>query len=46
MPDNGGCEQVCISTEGSYTCDCRPGYTLTTDLHTCQGKIQVLEVYS
>jgi len=39
MTNNGGCEQVCINTEGAYACECRQGYTLTTDLHTCQGRI-------
>ena len=25
--DNGGCEQECINTGGSYTCDCYQGFT-------------------
>ncbi|KAM8791772.1 cartilage matrix protein [Rhynchonycteris naso] len=29
------CEQVCISSPGSYTCACREGFTLNTDGKTC-----------
>lgn len=33
---NGGCQQLCQNTDGSYFCKCRPGYTLdTTDQHSC-----------
>ena len=23
------CEQICINTNGTYSCDCNPGYLLT-----------------
>ncbi|EHH49702.1 hypothetical protein EGM_00411 [Macaca fascicularis] len=29
------CEQVCISSPGSYTCACREGFTLNSDSKTC-----------
>ncbi len=32
------CEQICINTNGSYTCACNPGYTLTINGFTCQSK--------
>ena len=35
--DNGGCEQVCNNTPGSFLCDCFHGYALNHDGFTCQG---------
>ena len=32
---NGGCAQECITTEGSYFCRCRDGFTLTPDGRGC-----------
>ncbi|KAB0391852.1 hypothetical protein E2I00_006764, partial [Balaenoptera physalus] len=29
------CEQVCLSSPGSYTCACREGFTLNSDGKTC-----------
>lgn len=34
---NGGCEQRCINTLGSYKCDCNPGYELNDDGRTCEA---------
>ncbi|CAI9570965.1 unnamed protein product, partial [Staurois parvus] len=34
------CQQICVSTPGSYTCACRDGYTLNEDGKTCNGKFQ------
>ena len=31
------CDQVCINTEGSYKCDCQPGYRMQLDGSTCRG---------
>ena len=31
------CDQVCINTEGSYTCSCRSGYELGSDGESCIG---------
>ena len=36
---NGGCEYICTDTIFSYECSCRQGYQLTSDQHTCTGKI-------
>ena len=36
--DNGGCEQNCVNTVGSYTCSCNTGYTLNSDGHNCDGE--------
>ncbi|KAM9793845.1 bone morphogenetic protein 1-like isoform 3-T3 [Syngnathus typhle] len=36
QPDNGGCEQHCLNTLGSYRCACDPGYELATDRSSCE----------
>ena len=33
--DNGGCDNVCKDTDGSYTCSCTKGLILSQDRHTC-----------
>lgn len=35
--DNGGCEQRCVNTLGSYQCACDPGYELGPDKKSCEG---------
>jgi len=35
--NNGGCEQICTNTDGSFQCDCRSGFTLNNDGMTCDG---------
>ena len=42
--NNGGCSQVCLNTEGSYSCDCYTGYELGPNNHTCKG-ISTVHVY-
>ena len=37
---NGGCDQICINTPGSYECKCKDGYVLADDMKTCDGKYQ------
>ncbi|KAH9505693.1 hypothetical protein Btru_055518 [Bulinus truncatus] len=32
---NGGCEQICNNTEGSYFCSCSEGYALDEDKRSC-----------
>ncbi|XP_033117677.1 tolloid-like protein 1 isoform X1 [Anneissia japonica] len=34
--DKGGCQQLCINSVGSYTCECRPGYELKSDGKGCE----------
>ena len=33
---NGGCEQICINTCGSFQCSCSAGFTLVSDVF-CSG---------
>nr|XP_061791464.1 dorsal-ventral patterning tolloid-like protein 1 isoform X1 [Nerophis lumbriciformis] len=35
--DNGGCQQRCFNTLGSYKCACDPGYELAPDKKTCEA---------
>jgi len=37
--DNGGCNQNCTNTPGSYHCSCLDGYEMMDDNHTCSGKL-------
>uniref|UniRef100_A0A3Q3LWD9 Metalloendopeptidase n=1 Tax=Mastacembelus armatus TaxID=205130 RepID=A0A3Q3LWD9_9TELE len=36
-PDNGGCEQRCVNTLGSFKCACDPGYELAPDKKSCEA---------
>uniref|UniRef100_A0A8D0G7N5 Metalloendopeptidase n=1 Tax=Sphenodon punctatus TaxID=8508 RepID=A0A8D0G7N5_SPHPU len=36
-PNNGGCEQRCVNTLGSYKCACDPGYELGSDKRRCEA---------
>ena len=42
---NGGCQQTCINTPGSYHCGCRSGYKLTSDNTTCEGNILCIDLH-
>ena len=35
--NNGGCNQTCTNTVGSYTCSCSNGYTASG--HSCNGML-------
>ena len=37
--NNGGCEQMCSNTIGSFYCTCESGYQLDEDGMNCSGKI-------
>ena len=32
------CQQDCINLLGDYTCSCYPGYDISSDNATCNGK--------
>lgn len=36
---NGGCEQVCVNTLGSYNCSCLSGFVLENNVF-CSGMIE------
>ena len=40
--ENAGCDHLCINEYGSYHCQCRDGYTLGPDDHSCFGKRIIL----
>ncbi|XP_071404247.1 matrilin-3 [Pithys albifrons albifrons] len=37
-PGRHECDQICVSNNGSYLCDCYEGYTLNPDKKTCSAK--------
>ena len=40
--NNGGCEQMCINTHGSFYCDCDVGYSLLPNGKSCSGIYNVI----
>lgn len=42
---NGGCQEQCINSVGSYQCRCSSGSTLMNDSHHCQGKVIILKYF-
>ena len=40
---NGGCDHICINTQGAFYCDCRSGYQLSSNERSCIGKSQTLQ---
>ncbi|KAL9863066.1 matrilin-3 isoform 2-T2 [Geothlypis trichas] len=38
-PGGHECDQICVSDNRSYVCDCYEGYTLNPDKKTCSGAI-------
>ena len=39
---NGGCQQICVNTIGSYDCQCRQGYSKNGS--TCLGTLKTTVV--
>ena len=37
--NNGGCQQRCVNTVGSYQCLCQAGFVLDEDARKCIGKM-------
>ena len=35
---NGGCQQICDNSIGSFSCSCDEGYELSENLLLCDGK--------
>ena len=40
--ENGGCNQTCTNTVGSFLCSCASGYVLDEDGFICNGRYLVL----
>ena len=38
---NGGCEQVCTNTIGSFFCECTDGFELDENTFNCTGKLRI-----
>merc|ERR1712047_173757 len=34
--ENGGCQHTCVDTDGSYSCTCPAGFTLSPDGVSCE----------
>ena len=39
LNNNGGCDQTCTNSIGSYSCSCNIGFVLAPDEHSCYGKL-------
>ena len=37
--NNGGCDQICENTAGSFRCSCRPGYNESQNGASCYSKL-------
>ena len=37
------CDQNCHNNDGSYTCTCEDGYTLSNDGKTCDGMCNIVQ---
>ena len=44
--DNGGCNQTCVNTLGSYECACRTGFRLAADGMHCEGPYTMIHYTS
>ena len=39
LSNNGGCDQTCTNSIGSYSCSCNIGFVLAPNEHSCYGKL-------
>jgi len=39
LADNGGCDHICINTQGSFRCSCNETFILASDNKTCTPNI-------
>ena len=42
--NNGGCQQICTNTNGSFTCSCTAGFNLISN-QFCTGKNSDIIIY-
>ncbi len=42
--NNGGCEQTCADSVGSFNCSCEAGYQLSSDSTSCQGNVNLVHI--
>lgn len=40
--DNGGCDEICVNTDGSFLCECGPGKVLDPIMNVCISKLFVI----
>ena len=45
LDNNCTCSHHCINTEGSYHCECPPGYILQPNKHDCEGEYSRLHYH-
>ena len=43
--NNGGCNQTCTNTNGSYECSCNVGFNLADNNHDCDGTLYYNVMY-
>ena len=43
--NNGGCNQTCTNTNGSYECSCNIGFNLADNNHDCDGTLYYNVMY-
>ena len=44
MLETDNCDQVCMNTDGGFSCDCDPGFQLNSDQSTCTGENDIVEI--
>ena len=44
--NNGGCQHTCVNTDGSYECQCRSGYRLSSNGRNCIGTVDLEIIFA